>query len=305
MPKTYPNSKKEKWLVQLAQGKSPGQIASEAHCDERTVKRAIQEIRSRRAAQEALTQLYQEALRDHMNKLNAALDMIIEELHLPDPYLTEIAWSEIKPSRIFSKTDKETGKEEAKVLGQGHDAFSDSALLAEHLRNSKPWRAFADWNRSREKHRNACGQLQKKALSVLLETTGLMVRDKGEDITTPFLYAENSGDLLCRTAIKHLSGQENAPDLEKELNVDPERGVVRHYTTVLAEGFKDTNKLSECRDNIVKSFKILKESPEVQQVLNIFKQLQVTLPKVRNELRAVRLMGILPGQCRICHQFGL
>jgi hypothetical protein len=303
MPRTYPDSKKEQWLAQLSRGTSPKQIASKSGCDQRTVVRAAQEIRSRRAAQEALTQLYKDALREHMNKLNTTLDTIIDDMRLPDQFMTEIAWLQIATSHTISSPVGETGGE--RVLGNWDDTLSDNALLAEHLRNSKPWRAFADWDRNLKKHRNACGQLQEKALSVIIETTGLIAHGKVEKTITPLLHAENAGDLLCRTVIKHLSGAENAPDLEKELNVDPERGAVRHYTTVLAEGFKDTNTLSECRNNIIKSFEILKKSSEAQQVLNIFRQLQVTLPKVRTELRTVRLMGVIPGQCRVCHQFGL
>jgi hypothetical protein len=300
MPKTFPNTRKERWVEQLSQGRSVKQIARSSKCDVRTVKRAIEEIRNKRAAQEALTQLYQQALREHMSKLNETLDMIIEELHLPSPYVTELAWNEVTLSLMASSE-----VEEAKDSEQSDDVLSNSALLAEHLKNSKPWRSFADWNRNLKKHRNACGQLQKKALSVLLETTGLMVRNKGDETTSPFLHVENTGDLLCRGAIQQLVGIENAPNLDKELVVDNEHGMVRHYTTVLVEGFKDANKLSECRDKIVESFKMVKDSPETAQVLSTFQQLEKTLPKARNELRAIRLLGVVPGHCRLCRQFGL
>lgn len=303
MPKTYPDLKKEQWLVQLSRGKSPKQIARKEGCDQRTVIRAAQEIRSRHAAQEALTQLYQDALREHMNRLNSALDMVIEDLKLPDPFVTEIAWSHFRIHHTISNREGESVEE--KKLVSAEDSLSDNALLAEHLRNSKPWRVFADWSRNLKKHRNACGQLQEKALSILIKTTGISEYDKSKKADTPFLHAENSGDLLCRAVIKHISGAENPPDLEKELNVDPEHGAVRHNSTVLAEGIMDTDKLSECRGNIIKSFRTLQDSSEAQQVLNIFKQLEQSLPKVKYELRAVRLMGVIPGQCRVCHEFGL
>lgn len=305
MPKTYSISKKQEWLAQMAQGKSPKQIASEAKCDERTIKRAVQEIRSKSAAQEALTQLYQEALRNHMDRLNAALDMIIEELRLPEPYLTETTWSQIGPSQSLSQYDKEDGEEEAKVPGGGDNTFSDSALLAEHLRHGKAWRALADWHRSYKKHRIACGRLQIKTLTVLSEKTGIKVRSKGDVTSTPFLHAENTGDLLCRTVIRYLLTKEDTSNLEKEIVADKEGGAVRHRTTVLAEGFEDAQQASQCKNNINKSLKILKESPEAQQVLNTFQQLEKNLPKARNELRAIRLLGVVPGQCRICRQFGL
>ena len=55
----------------------------------------------------------------------------------------------------------------------------------------------------------------------------------------------------------------------------------------------------------MKALEVLKDSPEVMQVLNAFQQMEKALPKARDELRAVRLLGVLPGQYRICHQFGL
>ena len=91
----------------------------------------------------------------------------------------------------------------------------------------------------------------------------------------------------------------------KEIAVDDERGVVLFRDTLLVEGIKESKELVECRDSIVEALKELKESPEATQVVNTFQQFENVLPKVKNELRAVRLMGVLPGQCRICRQFGL
>lgn len=304
MPKTYPDSVKEQWFIQLAQGKSPKKIAHEAHCDERTVKRSIQEIRSRRAAQEALTQLYQEAIRGHMNKLNTALDRIINELRLPDPHQTEIAWVDINTSRIPSNPEREIGEEKIRMFGHGDDTFSEGALLAEHLRNGKAWRAFADWKRNREKYRIACGQLQIKIIEILSDTTGLAVQVK-VNVTAPFLDAEVAGDLLYRSVIQYLFPKEGALKLERELVIDGEHGVVKHRGIALAEGFRNSQKAAECRTNIVKSLEMLKENDEARQLLNTFQQLEKTLPRVRNELRAIQLLGVLPGQCRLCRQFGL
>lgn len=306
MPKTYPDSKKKQWLKQLEQGVSLKQIASKAKCDERTVKRAVQELQSSHAAREALTQLYQEALRSHMDKLNEALDIVIEGLNLPDVYSTEMAWSQIAQSQTFSQQDRVTEAKETKVLGHGDDdAFSDNALLAEHLRNGKALRALADWYRIHKKHRAACGQLQIKVFALLSEVTGLKTRAKGDVTTTPFLHAENAGDLLCRTAIQYLSANKDTSGFGKEIVAHSERGEIQHRTTVLVEGLKDACKLSDCKAGILKSLKVLKESPEATEVLNTFQQLEKILPKARNELRAIRLLGVLPGQCRLCRQFGL
>jgi hypothetical protein len=64
-------------------------------------------------------------------------------------------------------------------------------------------------------------------------------------------------------------------------------------------------KLSEYRDGIVQALDELKDSPEAAQVVSTFQQLEKTLPKARNELRAIRLLGVVPGHCRLCRQFGL
>ena len=150
MPRTYPNSRKEQWLTELSQGKTIKQIAAKSKCDMRTVKRAIEEMQGRRAAQETMAQLYRDALRGHYDRLNSALDMIIDELRLPDPYFTELAWVEIAslPEALQGSGDLgEVGSEESR---QAEDAFSDSALLAEHLKNGKAWKALIDWKKIAE-----------------------------------------------------------------------------------------------------------------------------------------------------------
>ena len=303
MPKTYSNSRKERWLVQYSQGKTIKQIASKDKCDTRTVKSAIEQMRSRRAAQEAMAELYREALRGHIDRLNSVLDSIIEGLRIPDPYFTELAWHVIASSQEVSQESGEAGEEGSE--GSGQDVLSDGALLAEHLKNSKAWRAQGDWNRSLGRHRTACGLLQIRTFEALKELTGLKAFKELYVEVRPSLHVENTGDLLCKTVVKNLSGGPDIKTVAKEITANNDRGVVLYGTTVLAEGFNNNRKASKCRANILKSLEMLKESHEAQQVLITFQQLGKILPKVRNELRAVRLMGVLPGKCRICSQFGL
>jgi hypothetical protein len=303
MPKKYSKSKKEEWLAELAQGKTTKQVAKNHKIDERTIKRAANELYSRRAAQEAMAQLYQEALRGHMNRLNSALDTIIDELRMPDPYVTELAWNVIASSRLSSQEVREVGRE-GRENQRDEDAFSENALLAEHLKNSKAWRALNDWRRTQRKHRNACGTLQIRALE-LLEITGLKAREEQDVIAQPLLHGENSGDLLCKTAVKSLAEGTDIPQVTSDIMADDYRGSVLHNGTALAEGIEDATKLSACRDNIIKALGNLKDTPENRQVVGLFQQLERILPRARNELRAIRVLGVLPGRCRICRQFGL
>jgi hypothetical protein len=271
----------------------------------RTVKKAIEDMRGRLAAQEAMAQLYRDAFHGHIDQLNSALDSIIEGLRIPGPYFSELAWKEITVSKAASQENKEAGEKGVKNTEQIDDVFSERALIAEHLKNSKAWRALSDWTRSLRKHRTACGLLQMRSFEVLKELTGLNAYEQRDVVAGPFIHAENAGDLLCRVALKYLSVEYDTEAVAKEITVNDESRAVVHYTTVLAEGFEDTRKASECRTNIVKSLEMLKESTEARQVLMTFQQLGKLMPKVRNELLAVRLLGVLPGQCRICRQFGL
>ncbi len=305
MPRTYPNSRKERWLAQYTQGKTVKQIAVKAKCDMRTVKRAIEEMRGRSAAQEAMAQLYREALRGHIDRLNSALDLIIEGLRIQVPYFTELAWTEIASSTKASQGSGEAREEGSEGSEPGDDVLSDGALLAEHLKNSKAWRALGDWNRSFGRHRAACGRLQIRALEVLKELTGLKPREERDVAAGPLLHPENTGNLLCQAVVRHLSGGTDIQTVIKEITVNGGIGVVLYGTTVLAEGIKESQELTECQASIVKALEGLKESSEAIRVVNAFQQMEKALPKARNELRAVRLLGVLPGQCRVCHQFGL
>jgi hypothetical protein len=307
MPKTYPDAKRENWIEQLAQGGSIKKIAKGSHCDPRTVKRAVQEMRSKNAAQEALVQMYQEALRNHMNGMNAALDTVIEELRLPEPFGAEIPWLEIEPSHLDPKYDFTERERVTKRPGVDDDPFSDRALLVEHLRNSKAWRVLSDWHRNYQEHNVACGRLQIKTLTVLVEKTGIKARLKGDVTSTPFLHAQNMGDLFCRAMIEFLLTQKDTFNLEKESKIIQEGSAIwiRYQKTLLAQDFNNEQQASECLTSIFTALKTLKECTEAQEVAQLFQQLQKNLSKTRNELRAIRLLGVLPGQCRICRQFGL
>jgi hypothetical protein len=305
MPRTYPTSRKERWLAQYSQGKTIKQIASKDKCDTRTVKKAIEDMRGRRAAQETMAQLYREALRGHFDRLNSTLDSIIEGLRIPDPYFTVLKWTNIVLSKTASQESGEVREEGSQGSEQGDDVLSDSALIAEHLKNSKAWKALGDWNRGLRKHRTACGMLQMRSLELLKELTGLNAYEERGVASGPFLHAENTGDLLCRTVVRDLLGGADVQTVAKEITVNAGRDMVLYGTTVLADGIKESEKLTECQASIVKALETVKKSPEGIQVLDTFQQVEKVLPKARNELRAIRLLGVLPGQCRLCRQFGL
>ena len=74
---------------------------------------------------------------------------------------------------------------------------------------------------------------------------------------------------------------------------------------MLADGFTSVKDLSKCKSDIIMAFEALQESAEAKQVLDAFKNLRTILPNVRSELRTVRLMGVVPGRCRVCQKFGL
>ena len=169
MPKTYSQDKKEKWLEELSGGKSTKQIARESNADERTVKQAIKDIKSKAAAQQALTQMYQEALRNHMNVLNSAIIEILKELELPSPFMPYFDWHNVKSQEALLQFEQENKSKETKTANVEADPFSDRALLAEHLKNSKAWRALIEWQRSLKKHRLACGRLQIQTLKIISE----------------------------------------------------------------------------------------------------------------------------------------
>lgn len=292
-------------MAALVQGKSSKQVAREFKIDERTVKKAASESQSRRAAQEAMAQLYQEALRGHMNRLNSALDTIIEELQMPEPYVAALAWNMVVLSPNASLEGGEAGSKGGKSSEQDEDVFSDSALLAEHLRNSKAWRALGDWRRAWGKHYNACGTLQIQSIKLLKEVTGLRTGEEKNAHKEPFFYGENAGDLLCRTTVKYLSEGADIERVTGDIIPDEQRGMILYNGKALAEGFKDVTKLNECKDNIIKAIDNLKDSHEAKQVISSFQQLEKILPRARYELRAIRTLGVLAGHCRICRQFGV
>ena len=100
----------------------------------------------------------------------------------------------------------------------------------------------------------------------------------------------------------------NRIDIEniiKNIVADEKDGVVKYQTTPLLECVADATKLSEYKNGLVKAFNELKDSPEATEVVSTFQQLEKVLPKARNEFRALQLLGVVPGRCRLCEQFGI
>ncbi len=303
MPKSYPNSRKEQWFRELSQGKTIKQIAVKHKVDMRTVKRGIEDVQGRHTAQETKAQIFRDALRGHYDHLNSALGMIINELRLPEPYFTEMAWVEILTHQRVSQGSETPQEMVGEENTQDEDDFSDGALLAEHSKDGKIWKAVIDGRRSLKRHHTACGNLQIRSLELLEKDTGLKSREEQKGIK-PFFHGEITGDLFCRTVIRHLLDGTNIEKIIEQIVADDKQGVVKYQTTLLLEA-ENTQKISEYREVLIKALNELKDRPEATEVINTFRQLEKVLPKARNELRAIQLLGVVPGHCRLCHQFGI
>ena len=60
-----------------------------------------------------------------------------------------------------------------------------------------------------------------------------------------------------------------------------------------------------CRANIIKAFKKLGNSAEVGRIKATYKELSDITTKTRRLAEEINLLGLIPGQCRVCRRLGM
>lgn len=298
MPKKFDDAKKKEWLEFYDKGKSEKWIASQAGCDVRTVKNAINEARLKRDVVVARIELVKDALHKHQEGLLEELDRIKTSLVVPERDFTVLSWHGGKNS-ILNNTGEQI------KLEDGEDSTMHR-LLKEHLKRDKLWRVLVQWKKARAAHLAAKLVFQRKTVTLLEENTGYKLAD--DNGTSPHVCSYTAGHVIYKNAIDLAFA---APDkgaqkdiiekMEATITVNTNNGdVIFQAGSILAPGGEQTT-----RQHLLDALKNLGMSPQAKAVVDTYHTLEQITRKARQVVEDARLLGLVPGQCGICRRLGM
>jgi hypothetical protein len=295
MPRKYLDNSKKDWLEQLESGKSEKWISQHYEVDVRTVRRGIEEMRRKKDAALAHTELIKDALKRHQDYLLDGLDSLISQIILPDIYSEPLSWQHDDQS-IFSPTyhfsipfgDMKKGK------------ISVQQLLKEHLRNDRLWKELEKWENVWLKHTEAKATFQVKIVSVLEQETGCKIADK--ELPVPFLYSYTAGHFVYSHVLQRAIGKSTKANMDLDLSTDARNGEVRFHGSILATnpGHEEMTK-----QKLIQAIKKLSEEPEVSLVIRTYTALEEITTKIQDIIAQIKMIGIISGRCPICRRLGI
>lgn len=306
MPRKFTDTDKRRWLESFEGGRSEKQIAREdAKCDPRTVKRGIEEARTKQDARLARAELLKEALRKHQDSLLKELDEILSSLALPTEGYVPLPWH-YGGDRILTEIDIETGKKQTRDVSESPAASTAGEgvvrrLLREHLKNNRLWKALARWRKAYTAHLADRMLLQHRVVAATQGRTGRKLVD-GRNVPRPFIYADNTGDLFFRAAVSQALGTRKMANLESDIAANSASGDVRYQSMVLAEAPGEEERV---KAGLLAALGEIKASPEAASIADSHRLLQEEAVGVREVVENIKLLGWIQGRCEICRRLGM
>ena len=305
MPKKFSIADKKGWLEKFENGKSESSVAKGSECDYRTIRRGIEEARRERDARAARIDLLKQAVLKHQESLLQKLGGIFLALTMPPHDWEVLSWHQTGES-ILSEDDLDTEdslEDEVSEHLKDSDVHVDmvEVMLRQHLRNDKLWKILARREKAYGAHRLARIALQRKVVSLLEAETGYEL-EAGGDAPPPFLYSYTAGDLFYRMTLRRAFGDYRNDAWQDEIVVDPEGSCVKYRNSILAEV---PGKAHECRTKLLDAFRKMQILPEVTRAANTYDELEESTLRARQAIEEIRLLGLVPGACKICRRLGM
>jgi len=304
MPRKVPIVEKREWLSDYESGKSEASIASKARRDVRTVKKGVEEARRERDAHLARADLIKESLRGHNQRLLSLIRELMPAL-IPLPSNQVIPWSENPTADSIAVAGGLVRYEtwpKPKVLSITLDVETkvEWGYVQEHLKRDRFGLMLGQWKKALVSHFEARMAMKRKLTELLKEKTGYQLASR--PVNAPCLYT-SSADILLKPTIEWLLEPEVTRNPAENINIDPDNEEVRYsYGTAVAYAPGATQK---CRDNIISALNELKTSQEAKNVIDTYGPNVDSATKARRSAEEIDMMGLVPGQCRICQRLGI
>ena len=305
MPKKFSIADKHRWLEKYERGKSESSIANESKCDMRTIRRGIEEARRERDAQAARIDLLKQAVLKHQQSLLDKLGEILSALTVPTEDWAVLSWHGNGES-ILGENDLDT---EDSLGDEVSEDLKDSnvhvdmveGMLRQHLRTDKLWKILARREQIYASHRLARIALQRKVVNLLEEETGYKL-EAGGDVPPPFLCSYTTGDLFYRMTLRRAFGDYKNNAWQDEIVADTRAGCIKFHNSILAGV---PGKADECRKKLLDAFRKMQMLPEVIRIVNTYRELEESTLRAKQAIEEIRLLGLVPGQCKICRRLGM
>jgi len=302
MPRIISMVKKREWLKAYEEGQSQAWIASKDNRDTRTVKKGIGEARLERDASLARAELIKEALHKHNEALLEITRGLLSIIKPPSPDQT-IPWKSQPSSgsiRIEGGNVPYEHWPELKVMDVTLDEErkAEWELLKEHLKLDPMWRLLSQWKKVLATHLEARIVMSLKLADLLKEKTGYQLADRPVD--GPFVYSD-SVDSLSPRMIARSQKLIDTDTLKRSIIADPDMRGVTCGGVILAH---TPGREEECRKNILEALSELEVSQEMMSIKETYQVTEDLAAKARRAAQELLMLGLVPGQCRVCQRLG-
>ncbi len=304
MPKQIPMIEKREWLRESDNGIPAAEIAKDKAKALKVIKRGIDEARAERDGAAARAEIVKDALIKHQNQLMGIIARLLEAAEIPPADLElrreksgALAPIHLSASRIVYTSD------DGLIVELSDENTALWGLLREHLTRDRMWSTIKNWKRALVNHIQARTGLERRIRMLIERETGFgfpdekTITSKGDHInlfTVQLFYT-----VQIRKALR--VSDETNPQNRIFAGDD---GYVRH-----GEGGSELaycpGRQQECREALIRAFNEIPDLPETTKVIATDSELKNVSNKLRRMLEDARLMGLIPGRCRICSRISL
>lgn len=311
MPKKYSVVQMRDWLRRYEQGEPEASIAASARCDVRTLKKGLEAARRERDAGVARSELIKDSLKKHQETLLGEIDGLLGRMSVPEPDLVvqNSRYGDPEPVALpMGRALWRGGKEfEIKVYLEDTVLWG---LLHEHLKRDKIWEYLQEWEKAVALHLKARYDLRMGFISHLESTTRTrVVKEDGETSSKGHIF-ETGVDSICRIIFKWATGANGKAALKESIDSRIERiettanGHVQDRSGNPVYAFAPGREQKRKRQ-IVRALTEIQDSPTLDAVRETCRVLEEACAKARRQREEVSLLGLVPGQCRICRRLGM
>lgn len=307
MPKKIPVTEKREWLRRYEDGETAAQIKKRlpegSKYDLKTINSGIEWARLERIAANAQEELVKDRLKNHHDQMLGVVLNILSALVVPDRYLplgravknnkVVSVPIELPESRVTYESKKGlvlTLKDETSPLWE---------LLREHMKHDRLWKILDTWKSAVTSHFQARKMLALEVERILETKTGYYIGDDAN--SQPVLYRYTVDRLIQQVIYIKLGGLQSK-ELEDRLTADTREGIVHLDGDTVA---KCPGAEEECKVKVIEAVCQALESKEAKKVTNTYEQIEQPMAKAYRILEEIKLLGMVPGKCRVCRRLGL
>ena len=304
MPKQIPMSEKRGWLQASDEGITTAQIAKDKGKALKVIKRGINEARAERDGAAARAEIVKDALIKHQNQLMAIINRLSDAAEPPpaDLELRREKSGALAPIPLSAGRIVYT-PEQGLIAELSDENTALWKLLREHLTRDRLWSTIKNWKIAMVNHIKARADFELGIKMLIERETGFTVTKEKSPNSIGNCINPFTIRLFYTVQIRHALGISDETNPQDRVFAGDD-GYVRN-----GEGGSEMaycpGKQQECREALIKAFNKIPGLPETKKVIATDLELKNVSNKLKRMLEDFRLMGLIPGRCRICSRISL